>query len=217
MKRNFYYEEVFSIICAVAIAATFVGCNKNSENIPETPEETTATEIVTEETTIEATTETTTVPEETEATTEFTFETIPEDQIPSFWIAGDNGDVEIKYADYDNEYVKKLREVYGGDQYPGLNIVKGKYNGKTYWYFCYTGDKTEGKVFYGYPMAESSDSIDWDYVNSRIDIFRKDVESGKVSAVDLDGDGSISNGELETCAIYCDKEYTIVGCSWSID
>lgn len=204
MKRK------LALVFSFAMALCMTACKP--EATATAPEKTTtATEIVTEETTTEATTvETTTVSETEATTTEFTFETIPEDQIPSFWIAGDNGDVEIKYADYDNEYVKKLREVYGGDQYPGLNIVKSKYNGKTYWNFCYTGDKTEGKVLYDYPMTESSDSNDWDYVNSRIDIFRKDVESGKVPAVDLDGDGVISNGELEMCAIYCDKEYTLV-------
>ncbi len=211
MKRK------LALVFSFAMALCMTACKP--EATATAPEETTtATEIVTEETTTEATTvETTTVSETEATTTEFTFETIPEDQIPSFWTAGDNGDIEIKYADYDNEYVKKLREVYGGDQYPGLNIVKSKYNGKTYWIFCYTGDKTEGKVFYGYPMAESYDSIDWDYVNSRINLFRKDVESGKVSAVDLDGDGNISNGELEICAIYSDKEYTIVGSSQSED
>ena len=210
MKRK------LALVFSFAMALCMTACKP--EATATAPEETTtATEIVTEETTTEATTVETTTVSETEITTELTFETISEDQIPSFWIAGDNGNLEIKYADYDNEYVKKLREIYGGDQYPGLNVLKGKYNGITYWNFCYTGDKTEGKVFYGYPMAESSDSIDWDYVNSRIDIFRKDVESGKVSAVDLDGDGSISNGELEICAVYSDKEYTIVGFCQSAD
>lgn len=210
MKRK------LALVFSFAMALCMTACKP--EATATAPEETTtATEIVTEETTTEATTvETTTVSETEATTTEFTFETIPEDQIPSFWVEIDNGDLEIKYADFDNEYVKKLREAYGGTQYPGMNIGKFAHNGELYWYSCYTGEDTRGKVFYLYPVVES-DSADWDYVNSRIDIFRKDVESGKVSAVDLDEDGVISNGELEMCAMYCDKEYTIVGWAMSED
>ncbi|MBQ5315032.1 MAG: hypothetical protein J6J52_03330 [Oscillospiraceae bacterium] len=209
MKRK------LALVFSFAMALCMTACKP--EATATAPEETTtATEIVTEETTTEATTVETTTVSETEVTTEFTFETIPEDQIPSFWVETDNGDLEIKHADFDNEYVKKLREAYGGTQYPGMNIGKFVHNGELYWYSCYTGENTRGEVFYLYPVVES-ESADWDYINSRIDIFRKNVESEKVSAVDLDGDGVISNGELETCAIYCDEEYTLIGFSASVD
>ena len=209
MKRK------LALVFSFAMALCMTACKP--EATATAPEETTtATEIVTEETTTEATTVETTTVSETEVTTEFTFETIPEDQIPCFWVETDNGDLEIKHADFDNEYVKKLREAYGGTQYPGMNIGKFVHNGELYWYSCYTGENTRGEVFYLYPVVES-ESADWDYINSRIDIFRKNVESEKVSAVDLDGDGVISNGELETCAIYCDEEYTLIGFSASVD
>ncbi len=210
MKRK------LALVFSFAMALCMTACKP--EATATAPEKTTtATEIVTEETTTEATTvETTTVSETEATTTEFTFETIPEDQIPSFWVETDNGDLEIKYADFDNEYVKKLREAYGGTQYLGLNIGKMLYNGELSWYFCYTGEETRGRDFYLYPVVES-DSVDIDYINSRIDIFRKNVESGELSAVDLDGNGVISNGELEMCAMYTDEEYTIVGYIASVD
>lgn len=194
-----------TIMAMTMVAGTLAGCGSSAKTEPvaepaveETAE---ATEEVVEEPT-EAPTE-----EPTEAAEEPVEEEVVEEparEVKMYtYDDGTYGPYEIPSYDEDNEYVKKLRDQYDSDVYPGVYIAKEDKG--WIWYF---EPETEGDYRYvggvedpDYLQGEELDSF-MNEIETNLNTFIKKCEDGELKPVDLDDDGKISYAEAYIQSFY---------------
>lgn len=213
-------KVIVSILAATMVLSSLTGCGDKKETpaaVTESTEnteaetsteaeETTETEVSTEEV---VSTEVAEVPEATEETA-----AVPEEPVETIHFTNPltaGADFDIPAKDPENEYVKKLHDAgIGVGRYEGA-VIKKLETGE--WVFYYEGDDTAAST-YEFVKKDGSDGNGkelWDEYNTKFlnagDKYLADYKNGSYPiAVDLDGDGILTQSESSIAVLFYASE-----------